>query len=334
MAQEPAVSWQVPEGCPTRAAWLSELRARVDDAAWNEAAPKLRASVRIEITATGYALQLDTELDGAAGQRRIEAARCDELVEASALIVAFAIDPSAASRTASATALVASEGAPPVVAPSEAEADVTAPLEPAPPPKPVPRVSVPPRGFDAERPPAYARERPSRSRIGLLVRPLWLLDLGTLPKLATGPSLLIGLRIGRASFEVGASYLFAQSVTVPNDDRVVGELRWLAGSAGACYSLLPDRRFGIASCARAELGRLWGHGRNLNDGAFGGGATWLAALIGAQLRFELVRGLAVGAELSAGLPLLASAFTVAAVGKVHQTPSAVARLSAGVTLAF
>jgi hypothetical protein len=337
-AQEPALTWQAPEGCPTRDAWLSALRARVDDAAWNEAAPKLRASVRIDLTETGYALQLDTELDGASGQRRIEAARCEELVDASALIVAFAIDPNAASRAASATPRVASDGLPPVVAPTETEADVApvpvpAPPKPVEPKKRMPPVDVPPKGYDPERPTDHLRE-PARSGTGLLVRPLWLFDVGTLPTLGTGPSLMVGLRIGRLSLELGASYLLAQSIADPSADRVIGELRWLAGSAGACYAVLPESRFDLASCLRAELGRLWGRGRNLDEDMFSGGATWLAVLVGIQVSVELVRGLELATELGAGLPLLASAFTVGGVGKVHETPSAVGRLSAGVTLVF
>jgi hypothetical protein len=228
-AEEPALTWQAPEGCPPRETWLSSLRSRVDDAAWNEAAPKLRASVRIDTTETGYALQLDTELDGATGQRRIEAARCEELVEASALIVAFAIDPEAEARTASAAPVVASDGAPPAVAPVAGEPVVPAP-EPAPPEAAPPEAAPPeaaPTGPAAEKPRPLAppvETRPSgndskrvpdqsRPRTQLFVRPLALLDAGTLPAVGVGPSLVLGLRIRRVSIELGVSYLPASSAS-------------------------------------------------------------------------------------------------------------------------
>jgi len=347
-AQEPALTWQAPEGCPTREVWLSLLRSRVDEAAWNEAAPKLRAAVRIDTTDTGYALQLDTELDGATGQRRIEAASCAELVDASALIVAFAIDPEAASRAASSAPIVASDGAPAVVTPVEGEPVAPAPAEaapPQPPPpepappeaaqvkRPVPRVEPRPKGVDRERAPEHARAV-LRPRAQLFVRPLAMLDTGTLPTLGVGPSLAVGLRIRRISLELGVSYLPAQLIIEATDDRIIGELRWLAGSAGACYSLFPDQRLDAAPCVRMELGRLWGRGRNLEADMVSAGATWLALLAGAQVSYELLRGLAVGLEVAAGLPLLASAFRVDAVGEVHETPSVVGRLSAGVTLSF
>lgn len=344
-AQEPALTWQAPEGCPTRDAWLSSLRSRVDEAAWNEAAPKLRASVRIDTTETGYALQLDTELDGATGQRRIEAASCAELVEASALIVAFAIDPEAAGRTASAAPVVASDGAPAVVTPVEGSSVALAPIaaapaeaaapEPAPAEavRPVPRVEPRAKGFDRERPPEHVRAV-VRPRSQLFVRPLALLDIGTLPALGVGPSLAVGLRIRRISLELGVSYLPAQLIIEATADRIIGELRWLAGSAGACYSLFPDQRLDAAPCVRMELGRLWGRGRNLEADMISAGATWLALLAGAQVSYEIWRGLAVNLEVAAGLPLLASAFRVDAVGEVHETPSVVGRLSAGVTLSF
>jgi hypothetical protein len=330
-AQEPALTWQAPEGCPARGAWLSSLRSRVDDAAWNEAAPKLRASVRIDTTETGYVLQLDTELDGAPGQRRLEAARCEELVEASALIVAFAIDPEAAARTANAAPVVASDGTPPVVAPVAAEPVVPAPAEPALPEAEKPKPLTPPveAGGDSERAP----ERP-RPRTQLFVRPLALLDVGTLPAVGVGPSLVLGLRVRRVSIELGASYLPAQLIAEATERRVISELRWLAGSAGACYSLFPDGRLDVAPCARMELGRLWGRGRNLDAEMVSGGAVWLAVLAGAQVSYELVRGLEVGLEMAAGLPLLAAAFRVDGFGEVHETPSVVGRFAAGITLSF
>jgi hypothetical protein len=65
-----------------------------------------------------------------------------------------------------------------------------------------------------------------------------------------------------------------------------------------------------------------------------GGATWLALLAGAQVSYEVVRGLEVGLEAAAGLPLLAAAFRVEGLGEVHETPSVVGRFSAGITLSF
>lgn len=344
-AQEPALSWQAPAACPAREAWLGSLRARVDPTVWAEAAPKLRASVRIEARASGYALALETELDGATGQRQLEAARCEELVEASALIVALAIDPSAAERAASANPIVAPEATPASPAPvtAGAAAPAAAPAEPVPaepqpeqpdpePKRPILPVPVPAKGFDGERPPAPERSREPGS-MRFFVRPLVLLDAATLPQLALGPSLQGGARIQRLHLELGASYLLAQSLSAPDGVRgVVGEIRWLAGSAGACYSVVRIGGSYIAPCARIEVGWLWGRGRNLDQDTFSGGATWLALVPGAVLSYELVRGFAVNAELGAALPLLASAFTVGGVGEVHESPGIALRFAAGFTL--
>lgn len=351
-AQEPSLAWRAPAACPAREAWLAALRARVAPAAWQASAPKLRAVVTIESSATGFTLALETELDGAIGQRRIEAARCEELVDASALIVALAIDPSAAER-ASAAPLVApsSEASPGPSASTEVETPTPsseAPAQPAaepakkpepnaePKPKTVevsPELRAPPYEEERPRPPAPERPRdPSGARF--FVRPVALLDAATLPKLALGPALQAGVRFGELRVEAGVGYLLAQSLQSPMDGRVLGELRWLGGSAGACYGLVPRRRFDVAPCARAELGYLWGRGRNLDEDEVSGGALWLAFVPGVLLEVEVIHGLLLATELAAGLPLLDSAFTVDGVGELHESPVVTTRLSAGVTLYF
>lgn len=325
-AQEPQLTWQAPDvACPSRDVWLSSLRARVDPAAWQQAAPKLRAGVRIEPEEGGYALQLDTVLDGAVGQRRLEGASCGELVEASALIVALAIDPHAAERAVSAVPVVAPSAgtaAPTAIQTQPASVPVVASEPPpAPPAEPTPEQPEP----ETERPASSTR---------FFIRPLLLTDLGTLPDLAIGPAFHAGVRFGRLSVELGASYLLGQSVTEPDTTRVLGELRWLAGHAGICFSVLPRSRFDLAPCARFELGRLWGQGRNLADDELSGGATWAAAVPGVRLGFEVVHGFWLDAELAAALPLLPSAFTVIGVGEVHESPAVAGRLSAGFSLHF
>jgi hypothetical protein len=330
-AQEPQLTWQAPQACPSRDTWLSSLRARVDPAAWQQAAPKLRVTVRIELADNRYALQLDTVLDGAVGQRRLEGARCAELVEASALIVALAIDPQAAERAALSAPVVAPSGETTQPTPIEAQAAPAPVATPEPPPatpaEPKPEPAPEPDQSEPE-----PKRAPSSTRF--FIRPLLLTDLGTLPELALGPALHAGVRFGRLSVELGASYLLGQSVTEPDTTRVIGELRWLAGHAGVCFGVLPAGRFDLAPCARFELGRIWGQGRNLEDGELSGGATWAAAVPGVRFGFEVVHGFWLDTELAAALPLLPSAFTVVGVGEVHESPAVAGRLAAGFSLHF
>ncbi len=302
--------------------------------------------MRIEPAATGFALQLDTELDGAVGQRRLEGTLCVELVEASALIVALAIDPNAAERAASVAPIVVpyeETTAPtpiettsaPQPEPAPAEQPVGQPLsvaKPEPPPKrDVAPIPSPAKGYDGERPPEHERTRRQHGA-QFFVRPLALLDTATLPALAFGPSLQGGVRFERLRLEGGIRYLLAQALVRPRTPSRIGDMRWLSGMAGVCYDLLRAGRVSVAPCARVELGWLWGEGRNLERATLSGGATWLAFEAGLGLGFEVLRGLSLDAELGAALPVLASAFTVGGVGEVHESPAITGRLSLGFTL--
>jgi len=179
--------------------------------------------------------------------------------------------------------------------------------------------------------------RPSRGRIlrpPFSVRALVLLDLGVLPKLAAGPALLIGVRLQRTALELGIAYLPTQSLSADGRDGSVGQLRFLAGSIGACYAALKVGRLELGPCARVEYGRIWGRGQNLDEDTYSGGASWLALLAGARASLQLSELLSVGLELGAGVPLLEPSFSVSGLGEVHATESVVGRLSAGAELRF
>ena len=335
-AQAPELSWQTPPGCPSRDAWLAELSARVDPEVFRAQAAKLRVALRIEPTQAGYSLTLSTELEGARGERRIEAAACGELTHAAALIVALALDPrGAASSPPVELAAAAAPAAAPAPAPSRSPMPDVAPvLEPEPAPARSPDPPPAPAGradSDSERP--QRTRAPSAERVLLFARPLAALDLGVLPQLALGASLQAGARLGATSLEVGGTYLPTQSVSVEDRTAAVGELRFLAASLGVCHGL-SSGRIELAPCVRAEYGRIWGRGRNLERGTFAGGASWLALLVAAKASFEVAEPLALVLELGGGAPLLAAEFGVEGLGQAHDTPAVFGRLSAGAELAF
>ncbi len=219
--------------------------------------------------------------------------------------------------------------------PAKPAAAKPAPVEPA--PKPAPRA----RGQELaaedliEPAPSGARaptSAPARTQRFFFVRPLLLLDLGTLQRLAVGPALQLGVRFSPITLELGAGLLPEQTLTAAGRD--VGDLYWLGASAGACYGRLLGERIELAPCARLEYGRLHASSRETSAGPTSGAAPWLAASLGVRASYQLSAAIAVVADLAFGLPLLAAAFSIEGVGEVHRTPHAVGRLNAGIELRF
>ncbi|HKP63600.1 MAG TPA: hypothetical protein VJV78_42990 [Polyangiales bacterium] len=91
-AAEPLeLEWSAPAGCPDREYVRGEVSERLGERA-AQGSP-LSASGQIEATAAGFELQLRAQ----GGERRLEAASCEELAESAAVILALLIDPQAAS---------------------------------------------------------------------------------------------------------------------------------------------------------------------------------------------------------------------------------------------
>ncbi|PCC68077.1 hypothetical protein SAMN02745121_04580 [Nannocystis exedens] len=90
-----ALDWTAPPGCPDEAEVYARVIRRTGQEAADRASLTARATVR-EAAPGRWALTL--ELTGATGggRRELSAPRCDELVEAAALVVAIAVDPRAA----------------------------------------------------------------------------------------------------------------------------------------------------------------------------------------------------------------------------------------------
>jgi hypothetical protein len=86
-AEQLELEWSAPAGCPDRAQVLRSVSERLGDRA-PEGSP-LSASGEVEATPAGFALRLHAQ----GGERRLEAASCEELAESAAVILALLIDP-------------------------------------------------------------------------------------------------------------------------------------------------------------------------------------------------------------------------------------------------
>ncbi len=142
---------------------MREQIARLLGGAISEGAPAVRAQVRA--LSEGWRLRLRV---GAQGERRLEAARCELLAEATALIVALAIDPvRVAEATDTTPALERVEaGMSPELRVTESEAPASEPIEPQAPV--VPQAPVEPQApVVPQDDPAPERDEPAASSFGL-----------------------------------------------------------------------------------------------------------------------------------------------------------------------
>lgn len=205
-AEAVALTWEAPAGCPDGAAVRRALAGYLGEAPRAEAGAAVKAVARVTRSVGAYRLVLRMETASGIDERETTAADCALLVDATAVIVAVAVDP--------ATVLGRGDAAPQPVAPEpEPEPEPPEPTEPEPiepAVEPAPAPVVEPIVDAATPEPAPTPER--RARFG--VRVSGGVDVGVLPGLAGG------LRVAGSAFgrlwraELRGDYWFPRTATV------------------------------------------------------------------------------------------------------------------------
>jgi RNA polymerase sigma-70 factor (ECF subfamily) len=131
----------------------------------------------------------------------------------------------------------------------------------------------------------------------LILRPELALDLGILPAIALGPGFAAGVRLGRTSLELSATYLPSQDVFRTERTSAVAAVSLVAAALGACHALTlaPE----LSPCLRVEYGRMLANARGLPNAA-DPSANWTALWAGARLSLKLThrdRAAAVSSEV-------------------------------------
>ncbi|MCY0992641.1 hypothetical protein OV203_36215 [Nannocystis sp. ILAH1] len=93
-----ALDWTAPPGCPDQAEVYARVVRRTGQEAADRASLTARGTVR-EAAPGRWSLTLELAGATGGGRRELSAPRCEELVEAAALVVAIAVDPRAALAT-------------------------------------------------------------------------------------------------------------------------------------------------------------------------------------------------------------------------------------------
>jgi hypothetical protein len=219
------LEYQADPACPTRAAFIDDVRARTSRARFTDDDPKAR-TIRVwaRVSAGRGTGRLET---GASAPRQVSAESCADVVSALALIAALTIDPQASTapvRTATAGAPSATVSAAPIPAPAPR---APASTEPAPAPPPPPAAAVP--------------SAPTPRFLGLGARfdAFGLSGIHLLGGSAWVEAGLLQARLFAPSLRLSARYGVSPSVA--------------AGDASASFSLFAGRV--EASAPRLELGR-------------------------------------------------------------------------------
>lgn len=228
--------WEAPSQCPDDAA----LRARIEQML--SGPPRGEGTVRvtgtIEERAAGLSLTLTTDFRGQVERRELEAPSCDELGEATAILLAIALEPELED-TLESPMKPESESESNAVPEPEAIPDPP-PSEPNAPEAPTERATTP---TDASGPaptsdaPTEPRRRLPKPSLALRIAAL--AELGALPGPTGGPHLALGLHWRRLRLEVHGAYL------APRLDVVAGQ--------GALYQAGTG---GVRACGRPRAGAV------------------------------------------------------------------------------
>lgn len=250
-----AVRWVAPVGCPS----APELRRGIERRLGRTLAPS-EANVEAQVDPQaqgGYRLVLRTSAAGVVDERVLEADDCRALADATALVVALAIDPVAVVEAMEAFAPVDEIEAPPTetppVAPAPARRDATT--------------------TELGAAPGAGDEAPERSsRPGGLLRVGAGVGLGALPGVTGVPSLAAGLRWRRARLELEGSYWIPRVSDPVEGARVAVQLG--TATVRGCGQLGRDR-LEAPLCGGVQLGGMRGQGRGAPDARAAQG-LWVA----------------------------------------------------------
>lgn len=290
------MSWRAPPGCPSASQAEAQIRRLVGTI--RPGTVPVRAEV--EISSGGprsFAVRISTQRGDEQGERSFEGTSCRQVTTTSALILSMLLEPVQTTES-----LV-----PPEARPEE-------PAEPAP----------------AAMPPAAPDPRDDgASPVRLFAGALGALDRGSLPALAPGLGVGVGLEAGRGWLEArGVAFLPRRGERGPRAGTGVEAGMWVAGATG-CWTALPGSQ-SVAACVGLEGGVMSAEGVGLTQPRQASGG-WFAGTVGLRL---VPRSSATRAwlALDVGAPLLRPTFIVEGFGEVHRASLPLVRLGLGVFL--
>lgn len=229
------LEYSVAPGCPPAEVFSQQVAARTP--VFREHAADHAVRVEILSEPGGVLGRASLVLAGHAAERELRAARCDEVVEALALVVAILIDPNADTRPIGVT----------VAPPTAAVAPARVPAPAAPPAKRVaPRVVSRP----APKPPPSA-VRPSAPWYRFIAGAHLAAEGAVAPELTLGPRVFFGADLQRdlrwpSSLRLSGARLLGRTL---RDGEGTASLVLDVGRAEVCFLRLAEGRLALEPCA-------------------------------------------------------------------------------------
>jgi hypothetical protein len=337
-------TWEAPEDCPDRARVVAEIerltgRPVERDAAGDAGASRLSVKAIVTRSARGLSVSITSEAAGATHDRRVEAPTCKEAADATALIVAMALDPGLAPPGSAAPGSAApGSAAPGSAAPGAPEGPSASAGKEAPAERSAAGDSAPPGAADS--PPAGAGRGaaegasapvgPSRGpELRGEARAMFALDAAALPSAAPGAAIALGLWIGSFRIDATGSAFPEQRKTLGTGGG--GDVGLATG--GLTAWIAPVRRpLDVLLGAGIEAGAIWGHGFGV-DGARSATAPWVAVRAGAGMAYSFTSRLGASLAALVLVPLVRERFLLGSE-ELFVSPPAALRLEAGLFFRF
>jgi hypothetical protein len=297
------LTWQAPEGCPPASAVELEIERLLAGSARERASAGLQVKGTVEHEAQ-WLVTLDTTSKTASGHRTIQAATCQALANATALIVALIIDPDAVAAHKDETKVV-----PPTPVPSlPVAAPTTAPPEPA-----------------------KQGARTTHGLLGFAAAG----NLGVLPSADVALSVHLGVARQRWRIEARGAYGLrqVQSEALSDPPGAFGRFSFVAGTLAGCRTFLGPR-IEVGPCASAEVGAVRGQGFGATENT-SKNTPWVALGAGGLVLVQANRWLYFPIHADAVIPLWRPSYVFGNVETpIFRSWIVGARLTAGVELRF
>lgn len=284
------LEWDAPANCPGEDVVRRGIDGYLGRPARHASTTPVDAAVRVErIGEDRWVAEIRIETRSGVNVRTMTADRCETLADATSLIVAVALDPTAAGMTAPGDPEPATDPTPPQDPPNAVQTRASAPTS---------SDGSPSSGF------AFAAG-------GLLI--------GALPSAAGGITFGLGLRRKALRVEARGSYWFPRPAELP-DSRIAGQLAlWTVGPRGCGVPSRGPVEFPL--CGGVQAGQMRGRGADISDPVTDA-VPWVAVEASAAATYlpDPHVGLTLGLDLA--VPVVRPEFTVEGVGLAHRAAPA------------
>lgn len=277
------LDWLAPQQCPSAAEIQARYAALLDGPTGGRGTMLARA--RVSRDGETWTLRLETTFAGVEDERTLEAASCDALGDAAALVFAVVLQPPSLEvpfelPTNNVPPVQRPRQPPSSPSPQRAQAAPVAPTESS-----TPRRSEDPRSRRLDRP----------SWTEPYLRPYMGVEYGALPKPTALAGLVGGFAWSRARLEFSAMWLSPQRVAGPAASAATAQ--YFIGGVRGC--LHPRRgRWEFPQCVGIEGGTIWAQSRGRTEQSTTTG-PWLAPSIGSAASYRRGRwALIAGFEIA------------------------------------